>query len=225
MRDLFYGHFHPVEINALREIDGLFKKSRREYLCRTTPNQRFRELLSSNCLGVSCNYCFLEGVWSWNGSIVFEIENVSWDDVDGSIGWLWYLRRAYVVDSARCKGVFKRFCLAIMEWADRSGIALCFFASSFGFDLSGVDRANYLMSLEDVSCAWKSELTDIRPDGWLVDFYRNMGFKNAYISHSGFAMDPNVYGVDRSFVYVGKESEWRVVEGVRKREMLGKSMV
>ena len=225
MRDCVYGHFQSVEIEALREIDSLFKKTRREYLCRTTPNQRFREILSEKCRRVSCNHIFLESVWSWNDSVVFEIENIKWDDVDGSSEWLWYWRRAYVVDSKRAAGVFRSFCEQIKQWADRSGVAICFFASAFGIDVSGVERSNYLSTLEEVSCAWNSELVEIRPDDWLVEFYRSLGFRNAYISHNGIAVDPKVYLIERSFVYVGNGAEWRVCDGVRKREMLGIGMV
>lgn len=220
-----YGWFQPAEVESLREIDLLLNRSRRDYLCRTTPNQRFKEILRSNCKMVSCNHIFLDGVWSWNDLVVFEVASINWDDVDGSSEWLWYWTRAYVIDSKRENGVFSQFCREMMKWCDRSGIAICFFASAYGFDLRNVELPNYLSTLEQVSCAWGSALTDIRPDDWLVEFYRGTGFRNAYISHSGILVDPQVYGIDRSFVYVGKEAEWKVVDGVRKREMLGTGMV
>jgi hypothetical protein len=225
MRDPLYGWFQPAEVEALREIESIFKRTRREYLCKTTPNQRFRDILRSKCKMVSCNHIFLDGVWSWNDAVVFEFANIKWDDVEGSSEWLWYLTRAYVIDSQRGNGVFRHFCREMMEWSDRSGIAICFFATAFGFDTLNVDLPNYLGTLEQVSCAWNSELTFIKPDDWLVAFYRETGFRNAYISHDGLLVDPEVYGIDRSFVYVGTEADWKVAEGVRKREMLGKGMV
>ena len=225
MRDPVYGWFQPAEVDALREMELLFKKSRRDYLCRTTPNQRFMDILRNECKMVSCNHIFLDGVWSWNDSVVFELAKIKWDDVDGSSDWLWYWTRAYCVDSKRGNGVFGQFCREMMEWCDRSGVAICFFASGFGFDVGNIDLPNYLSTLEQVSCSWCSALTEIKPDEWLIDFYRGMGFRNAYISHSGKMVDPMVYGIERSFVYVGKEAEWKVVDGVRKREMLGSGMV
>lgn len=224
MRDPVYGWFHPGEIVLMQEIEESFKRTRRSYLLSTSINQRFRDLLSRNCTRVSCKHCFLDSVFCWKDAVVFEIDNIVWDDVPGSDKWLWYWRRAYVVDSKRSRGVFREFCEQIMNWADCSGIAFCLVASSFGFDLANIDRPNWLGSVEEVACAWNSELTDIRPDDWLVHFYRSLGFKNAFIGYGDMEKDKGRYPIERSFVYVGKQADSNVFAGVRTREMLGLGM-
>ena len=191
MRDIRYGHFQEAELEALREIDGLFKRARREYLSNTSPNQRFRDFLRRECLMVQCNNQFHDNVWSWNDSVVFEIENARWDDCVDSISWLWYWRKAYVVDSKRGSGVFGRFCNEIQSWCDRSGVVVCFVAKSFGFGTQSdtaevldhvVRPARWLDTVSEVSCAWNSSLISSFPDDWLVEFYKNRGFINCQMT-------------------------------------------
>lgn len=226
MRDFKYGHFHELELEVLRDIEDLFRKSRREYLSRTTPSQRFKDCLRRNCLMVQCNNEFQDNVWSWNDSVVFEIERASWDESPDSASWLWYWRRAYVVDSKRGSGVFCQFCKEIQEWCDKSGVAICFVAKSFGFgtpaDSGGildftVRPAIWLETVKDVSCAWNQSLMSSWPDDWLVDFYRSRGFENCRITFPGLCEDPESIPLERQFVYVGSEADWRVRETVRRR--------
>lgn len=228
MRHPVYGHFHEIEIDAIREIEWCFRRSRREYLSRTTPNQRFKEFLRANCKMVSCNYQFLEDVWSWDDCVVFEIENAKWDDIDGSDTWLWYWRKAYVVDSKRASGAFKRFCSELQKWCDKSGVVVCFIASAFGYDVGnfgiGSDLscgrpASFLANIEEVSCAWRNDIVEIRPDDWLVEFYRSVGFRNSAMIFSGLSKSPDKIPLERQFVYVGKEADWKVSDGVRRRDM------
>jgi len=231
VRNFRYGHFQEAEVEALREIEGLFKRSRREYLSNTSPNQRFRDFLRKECLMVQCNNQFHENVWSWNDSVVFEIETAKWDDCPESISWLWYWRKAYVVDSKRGCGVFGKFCNEIQSWCDRSGVVLCFVAKSFGFGtpsdtddvLDYVSRpASWLDTVGDVSCAWNSILMSPFPDEWLMQFYKSRGFTNGQMTFRGLCEDVSVIPFERQFVYVGKEADWCVRDVVRDRCKLGK---
>lgn len=165
-----------------------------------------RQFLSSECRrAVVDGIRVLENVYVWRNSVVFELEKIWWNGCPECIRTLWYLRKVYVVDSFRGRGVGEQFVSALKRWCDASGsvVSLC----AVGFCLRSSELSvgcSCFDSVEGVLRCWRNDL--IMPSGLdllLGEFYSRMGFENAPLTSGG---DHSVSGdvcIRKQFVYVG----------------------
>ena len=217
MRHPKYGYWNPYEIELMEDLDRVLESSRRERRLRTTPNERFRDWIRSNCLRGICNKWLMDDVWIWNDSVVFELAPIKWDDAPGSEKWLWYWNRAYVVDGKKTSGEFSRFLDQFLYWVDSSGVALCLFSYAFGFDLADIGKPSYLETAEDVCCSWNIDICPTGLDEWLSNYYRKRGFRNCWIGWKNKPMPIEKYPLERQLVYVGKDADYETKTAVETR--------
>ena len=158
-------------------------------LDKRTELQKFRDLLSRDCLKTVLNFRVIDESYIFknkNGpdSLLFTIEPWSVDGVEGSKNWLMYLRRFYVVSSERGKGHAKEFIKWIKMCSEVSSMAVCLVANQYELSASHTDEGGFFTQtlLEVIELDSKQVIhhLDFQQE-YIEDFYRSAGFVNARI--------------------------------------------
>jgi GNAT superfamily N-acetyltransferase len=186
-------------------LQKIYKRGQEEYRLKTPPIRRLQNRIKEHCSRAkACSWRFFDNVWVWNDSVVFELENASWDDVPGSGQWLAYLRRMYVVDSKRGCGYGSHFISALLKWAEDSGAAICLVSIPFGMSRSSHDKGPFFLeSVGDVLGIWETgELHHVVGGEWLRHWYSSKGFRRANVLDDHFFKFKSIIDEKDQFVFI-----------------------
>ena len=158
-------------------------------LDKRTELQKFRDLLSRDCLKTVLNFRVIDESYIFknkNGpnNLLFTIEPWSIDGVEGSKNWVMYLRRFYVVSSERGKGYAKEFIKWIKLCSEISSMAVCLVASQYELSANNTDEGGFftqtLIEVIELDSKQVIHHLDFQQE-YIEDFYRTAGFVNARI--------------------------------------------
>jgi GNAT superfamily N-acetyltransferase len=189
----------PGDVDGLRWLEKI----------RSREKLGMRQCLSKYCKKAYIdNVRFLDCVYVWNDQVVFEMEPCHFDDIPSLRGRLWYLRRIYVVDVFRGRGVGRQFIDEIKKWCDLSGSIVCLCAVGFciksnalSYGCSCFDSADSVVRYWGNECVVESGL-----DLLLCKFYSDAGFENACVAESNCCgAGGNRLCVKRQFIYAGRD--------------------
>jgi GNAT superfamily N-acetyltransferase len=166
-----------------------YEQTQSEFKRTTPPIRRLQKLVKDHCVPARVSsWRFLENVWVWEDSVVFELERAWWADVPDSGNWLAYLRRMYVLDSKRGGGFGSQFLTNLLQWAEESAAAICLVSLLFGLSRNAHDKGPFFLeTVEDVLSVWETgEIHRIAGGDWLRDWYGRKGFHAVRLLDSGF---------------------------------------
>lgn len=166
-----------------------YEQTQAELKRTTPPIRRLQKLIKAYCVPARVSsWRFIENVWVWEDSVVFELERAWWADVPGSGNWLAYLRRMYVLDSRRGCGCGSQFMTSLLQWAEESSAAISLVSLLFGLSKNAHDNGPFFLeTVEDVLNIWETgKIHRIAAGDWLRDWYRRKGFHAARLLDGGF---------------------------------------
>jgi GNAT superfamily N-acetyltransferase len=195
----------PDLIDDYLWLQKCYKHSQETYAEHTTPVMRLLDLVRGKCKVARVNgWKSLENVWVWNDAVVFELEKAFWDDVSGSENWLVYLRKMYVVDSKRGRGLGSEFVHSLQQWCEISGSAVCLVSLPFGFSRDAYSGGAYFLDkAADVVDLWEEgEFHRLMGVELLRSWYSDRGFRNAFLLDGHFFSFSGAINDDDQFIYV-----------------------
>ena len=199
----------PPEQYQIWELQRILEETKA--LDKRTPLQKFRDMLSRDCLKTVLNLRVIDESYIFknqNGpnNLLFTIEPWSIDGVEGSKNWLMYLRRFYVVSSERGKGYAKEFIKWIKLCSEISSMAVCLVASQYELSSNNTDEGGFFTEtlLEVIELDSKQVIhhLDFQQE-YIEDFYRKEGFINGQIlppKKDGYSC----YSTSQQFIYIPK---------------------
>ena len=204
-----YRWLHPSERKELyllqRGLEDQRKKDPR------SPLQKFRELLSRDCLKTLLNFMVVEDSYIFinknaPNNLIFTIEPWDIDGVEESKRFVMYLRRFYIVSAQRGKGYAKEFLKWIKFCSEISGMVICLVASNYELSANHTDEGGFFTEtlLEAIELDSKQIIhhIDLNQE-YIEDFYRSEGFINGQIlppKKDGYSC----YSTSQQFLYIPK---------------------
>ena len=204
-----YRWLHPSERKELyllqRGLEDQRKKDPR------SPLQKFRELLSRDCLKTLLNFMVVEESYIFinknaPNNLIFTIEPWDIDGVEESKRFVMYLRRFYIVSAQRGKGYAKEFIKWIKLCSEISSMAVCLVASNYELSANHTDEGGFFTEtlLEAIELDSKQIIhhIDLNQE-YIEDFYRSEGFINGQIlppKKDGYSC----YSTSQQFIYIPK---------------------
>jgi GNAT superfamily N-acetyltransferase len=176
-----------------------------EYVRKTRPVIRLLDLVKRNCVPAKADgWRFLDHVWVWEDSLVFQIERASWDDVPESTDWLCYLRRMYVVDSRRNQGIASRFLNCLQRWALEAETAVSLVSLLFGFSGNGFSKGPYFLeSVADLLALWdEGSFHAVYGQEWLCNWYLKRGFQRIKLLDGRFFSFASKVASENQLIYL-----------------------
>ena len=202
-----YRWLHPSERKELYLLQkGLENQRKRD---PRSALQKFRELLSRDCLKTLLNFMVVEESYIFinknaPNNLIFTIEPWDIDGVEESKRFVMYLRRFYIVSAQRGKGYAKEFIKWIKLCSEISSMAVCLVASNFELSANHTDEGGYFTEtlLEAIELDSKQVIhhIDLNQE-YIEDFYRNEGFINGRILPQ---IAEAFHATSQQFIYIPK---------------------
>ena len=182
-----YRWLHPSERKELYLLQKGLEAQRKND--PRTPFQKFKDLLSRDCLKTLLNFMVVEESYIFinknaPNNLIFTIETWDIDGVEESKRFVMYLRRFYVVSSERGKGYAKEFIKWIKLCSEISSMAVCLVASQYELSANNTDEGGFFTQtlLEVIELDSKQVIHHLNfQQEYIEDFYRTAGFVNARI--------------------------------------------
>ena len=204
-----YGWLKPHERKELYFLQKGLEEQRKND--PRSPLQKFRELLSRDCLKTLLNFMVVEESYIFinknaPNNLIFTIEPWNIDGVEESKRFVMYLRRFYIVSAQRGKGYAKEFIKWIKLCSEISSMAVCLVASNFELSANHTDEGGYftetLLEAIELDSHQIIHHIDLNQE-YIEDFYRNEGFINGQIlppKKDGYSC----YSTSQQFIYIPK---------------------
>ena len=202
-----YRWLHPSERKELYLLQKGLEAQRKND--PRTPFQKFKDLLSRDCLKTLLNFMVVEESYIFinknaPNNLIFTIEPWDIDGVEESKRFVMYLRRFYIVSAQRGKGYAKEFIKWIKLCSEISSMAVCLVASNFELSANHTDEGGYFTEtlLEAIELDSKQIIhhIDLNQE-YIEDFYRKEGFVNGQILPQ---REGHSYSTSQQFLYIPK---------------------
>ena len=190
----------------LWQMDDLHKMA---LSVRKTKSEKeiFRDLLSRNSRMMLYKYMVVENSYILdNNKLIFNLEDLSWEECPKSIYYLYYLKRFFVPHIYRNSGVAKEFIEQIKFFCESSGCIVVLVASNFGLKGSFYNEGEFYTGSLD-------EAIELDVLGHMVHFDVNQQYIENFYIINGFTrcriLDPDLlnykgqpYSLDQQFAYL-----------------------
>ena len=204
-----YGWLKPHERKELYFLQKGLEEQRKND--PRSPLQKFRELLSRDCLKTLLNFMVVEDSYIFinknaPNNLIFTIEPWDIDGVEESKRFVMYLRRFYIVSAQRGKGYAKEFIKWIKLCSEISGMVICLVASNYELSANHTDEGGFftetLLEAIELDSHQIIHHIDLNQE-YIEDFYRSEGFINGQIlppKKDGYSC----YSTSQQFIYIPK---------------------
>ena len=216
-----YRWLHPSERKELYLLQRGLEQQRKND--PRTPFQKFKDLLSRDCLMTLLNHRVIEDSYIFKNphapnNLFFIIETWNIDGVQESKRFVLYLRRFYIVSAQRGKGYAKEFIKWIKLCSEVSGMVICLVASNYELSANNTDEGGFFTEtlLEAIELDSKQVIhhIDLNQE-YIENFYRNEGFINGQIlpqKEDGYSC----YSTHEQFLYIPKSISKENLKQIQK---------